>query len=249
MHSFGTHADSETFIVFFVKSVCMELLYKKVGSEFLKPRMKSLERSLKALLILLIKDPDGLAGCNLPTYKRLWKAVCEWFGLSLDNGIWDWICAIGVHPLEDEWEENWDKYTKGKGDPEYYYAVLALIWRSFDRSRGSVDPLTTKELTGRLQKHKEAKKYHFADKFKDVGDLMELLDADDSKTLSVDEIKFLATEVGEGMRSVCKGIDDVAKVIGNLNLIVSVLVLIGTALVYGMFFQMFHPFGPPTNVY
>lgn len=90
------------------------------------------------------------------------------------------------------------------------------------------EKLSKKDIQEQLDKTKDSK-------FKTVEELMRVLDVDNNEVVDRQEIAILVREVGEGLRMVVKGVEDVNKVVKNLDQVISIVLLAAVGLVYGKY--------------
>jgi hypothetical protein len=214
------------------KRVIVEVILTKATIRFLDHRRQELTKS-RAIIELLLGE----------TKRSVWRRFLDTALSQLVGVIFPVIDRLGKRFRRDDT----GKYLPGRGDELSYKAVRDKILESFDGS------LTEDKIKGRLRKHIEHKDQYqsttvlgrldelfvmrdtdeLIDKL--TGEIMIYLGAEGKVEVCGEDLTWLIADTGIGLEKAREGKKYNKEVVGHLDVVLTVLVLVGIALVFGMF--------------
>lgn len=203
-------------VIFLIKSLVIEIIFTRSIAGFLSVRRDCLLSHYYALTILWY-DP----------IESTEESPSQGWLKSLKNMV--------MHRKPDK--KDIKNLIDGGGGEDMYGDIYDHIKKSF--GRGSIK---AKSLEERLETCKRAEKKYYKEcsqKFTSEK-LLSLLGLEKDDKDNFEEVKILVREVGEGLKEVTTGVEDIRKVVGHLDSIMSLVVLLGIVLVYGTYHAIDH---------
>lgn len=207
--------------IYFAKCFVVEIIRIKADHGFLSPRRQEIIKTISAINLLMLnpEEEKGSKKSKEETKRIVWKT------------LW---CMV-VNPSLT----NIEKYVYGLGDKKSYAAVHDEILESFHLKKTAPDiELTRDKINERRISKNKVKRWHQDPRdyiFESITELMRSLGAANNNKLCKDDLNWLIKDIGVALETVAKGEECIRKVVGHLDFVLTLLVLAGIALVFGMY--------------